>query len=203
MLKSQIDNAVRTGFEVGMFQHPDEIIPFCEWLNEKIGELENVIEIGTLHGGTAAMWHCMSRGIVMTLDLPEGRWGGADHNYPERYQDRNTRLRRLFPRIIPLTGDSHVHTMTNAVGHILGGDKVDLLFIDGDHSYYGVDRDYTMYHQFVRSGGVIAFHDIADTEMHTRDGVEVRKFFEDNLIATKYRWICNGPWGGIGAVRKG
>ncbi|MFD2879166.1 class I SAM-dependent methyltransferase [Paenibacillus rhizoplanae] len=37
---------------------------------------------------------------------------------------------------------------------------MDLLFIDGDHSYGGVSSDYHMYRQLVSQGGIIAFHDI-------------------------------------------
>jgi predicted O-methyltransferase YrrM len=38
--------------------------------------------------------------------------------------------------------------------------KIDLLFIDGDHSYNGVKKDFTDYSPLVRKGGWIAFHDI-------------------------------------------
>ena len=203
MLKRTVSEAVATGFAVGMFQHVGEILPFCEWLLETLGEPQNVIEIGTLHGGTAAMWHTLCRGMILTLDLPSGSWGGADHNYPARYMARNADLRAQFPRIIPLTGDSHYQSMSNSVKHILGGEQADLLFIDGDHSFHGVTRDYQMYYQFVRPGGVIAFHDIDDTPMHTRDGVEVHKFFEEYLLHNdKRRWSVRGPWGGIGAIVK-
>lgn len=37
---------------------------------------------------------------------------------------------------------------------------IDLLFIDGDHIYEGVRKDFEMYSPLVRKGGIIAFHDI-------------------------------------------
>ncbi|RPH56645.1 MAG: class I SAM-dependent methyltransferase, partial [Acidobacteria bacterium] len=37
---------------------------------------------------------------------------------------------------------------------------LDVLFIDGDHSYEGVRRDFEMYRPLVREGGLIVFHDI-------------------------------------------
>ena len=40
------------------------------------------------------------------------------------------------------------------------GEKLDFLFIDGDHSYDGVKADFEMYAPMVRPGGLIAFHDI-------------------------------------------
>jgi predicted O-methyltransferase YrrM len=39
---------------------------------------------------------------------------------------------------------------------------LDVLFIDGDHTYDGVKADYQMYRPLVRKGGLIAFHDIVD-----------------------------------------
>jgi predicted O-methyltransferase YrrM len=38
---------------------------------------------------------------------------------------------------------------------------IDLLFIDGDHSYEGVKNDWNLFHPFVRPGGVVLFHDTA------------------------------------------
>ena len=36
---------------------------------------------------------------------------------------------------------------------------IDLLFIDGDHRHEGVMADWLLYHNLVRDGGIIAFHD--------------------------------------------
>lgn len=40
---------------------------------------------------------------------------------------------------------------------------IDLLFVDGDHSYNGVKRDIETWLQYVKVGGVVAFHDCACT----------------------------------------
>ena len=50
--------------------------------------------------------------------------------------------------------------MLDAVKKKLPADGLDLLFIDGDHTYDGVRRDYEMYSPLVKPGGVIVFHDI-------------------------------------------
>ena len=42
----------------------------------------------------------------------------------------------------------------------MNGDKLDFLFIDGDHSYEGSKADFLLYKNYVREGGLIAFHDI-------------------------------------------
>jgi len=38
--------------------------------------------------------------------------------------------------------------------------EVDVLLIDGDHSYEGVKADYLKYEPFVKSGGIILMHDV-------------------------------------------
>ena len=50
--------------------------------------------------------------------------------------------------------------MLKEVEKILNGRKVDFLFIDGDHTYEGVKKDFEMYASLVKQG-IIAFHDIA------------------------------------------
>lgn len=37
--------------------------------------------------------------------------------------------------------------------------KIDFLFIDGDHSYEGVKKDFDLYLPLMNKGGIIAFHD--------------------------------------------
>jgi len=49
------------------------------------------------------------------------------------------------------------------VRDILKGNELDFLFIDGDHTYEGVRADFMMYSPFVRDGGLIAFHDVAES----------------------------------------
>ena len=39
--------------------------------------------------------------------------------------------------------------------------KIDFLFLDGDHSDKGIQRDWDAWHSFVVTGGIVAFHDAA------------------------------------------
>jgi predicted O-methyltransferase YrrM len=59
-----------------------------------------------------------------------------------------------------MRADSHSPETLNEVRKVLGGRPVDFLFIDGDHTYEGVRKDFEMYSSLVRKGGIIAFHDI-------------------------------------------
>jgi predicted O-methyltransferase YrrM len=87
------------------------------------------------------------------------------------------------------------------VERILGGEKVDFLFVDGDHTYEGVKRDFEMYSPLVRKGGIIAFHDICLHPPETR--CEVSKFWNEIKHGYKYVEIVEDwsqKWAGIGVL---
>jgi cephalosporin hydroxylase len=118
-----------------------------------------VLEIGTALGGTLFAFSRVAArdALLVTIDLPEGRFGGG--YYPAR-----SRLYRSFAHggqtVELVTGDSHDHHTAAHVKTLLGGHPVDFLFVDGDHTYEGVRADYELYAPLVRPGGLIAFHDI-------------------------------------------
>jgi hypothetical protein len=68
-----------------------------------------------------------------------------------------------------IDGDSHTVSIRDAVERAGGGQGIDGLFIDGDHTYEGVRSDYLNYRGLVRDGGIVAFHDIVEDHM-TRFG---------------------------------
>jgi len=67
---------------------------------------------------------------------------------------------RRSQKIHLLRCDSHAMATLDEVRDILEGRFVDLLFIDGDHTYLGAKQDYEMYSTLVKKGGLIIFHDI-------------------------------------------
>ena len=68
--------------------------------------------------------------------------------------------------------------------------KVDFLFIDANHSYEGVKKDFEMYSPLVRKGGIIAFHDIIP-DYYAKRGIKlasgVYKFW--NEVKEKYEHL--------------
>lgn len=50
---------------------------------------------------------------------------------------------------------SHVKSILNHFSR-----QADFLYIDGHHEYFEVSNDYRNYSTYVRSGGIIAFHDV-------------------------------------------
>ena len=57
-----------------------------------------------------------------------------------------------------MQGDSRDKATLDKLVHRLGGRKIDLLFIDGDHAYDTVKSDWDMYSPLVKH--IVAFHDI-------------------------------------------
>lgn len=56
-------------------------------------------------------------------------------------------------------GNSHAPPTVKKVRDGAHGDRFDMLFIDGDHSYEGVMADWLLYSHLVAPGGIVAFHD--------------------------------------------
>jgi predicted O-methyltransferase YrrM len=50
--------------------------------------------------------------------------------------------------------------MTSAEAGVVFNDQLDFLFLDGDHSYEGVKMDFDIWFPKLKSGGIIAMHDI-------------------------------------------
>lgn len=148
----------RFGFLIKPMQIHSE---FLELLNIfKKTNPKVVVEIGTANGGTL---FCFSKlaaedALIISIDLPEGQFGGG---YPESRIPIYNAFKKRNQSLYLLRLDSHLETTLEKLKEILRGREVDFLFIDGDHTYEGVKKDFEMYSSLVKKGGVVAFHDIA------------------------------------------
>jgi hypothetical protein len=83
--------------------------------------------------------------------------------------------------------------------------KIDFLFIDGDHRYSGVKKDWKLYSPLVKRNGLIVFHDILP---HPKVPLcKVDKLWNEIKNNYKHREFIDrhddrgwGQWGGIGAI---
>ncbi len=137
-------------------------------INEEILELLKILavrkpkvllEIGTANGGTLFLFSRIASddGVLIGIDLPGGAFGGG---YPEWRTPLYKAFATQNQKIHLIRDDSHKYTTCNTVMEIIGNNKLDFLFIDGDHTYDGVKRDFELYTPLVKYGGIIAFHDI-------------------------------------------
>jgi predicted O-methyltransferase YrrM len=118
-------------------------------------------EIGADRGGTLA--------LLGSVAAPDARILSLDIEYPESRAQVYRILAQPGQQLTCVEANSHATETLERVKQWLGGERLDFLFIDGDHSYAGVKADYDMYGPLVRSGGVIAFHDIVK-DFRTRFG---------------------------------
>jgi predicted O-methyltransferase YrrM len=118
-----------------------------------------VLEIGTARGGTLFLWSriAAAEALLVSVDLPDGEFGGG---YPQWRVPLYRAFARGSQRVELLRADSHAETTRDRVQELLAGRPVDFLFIDGDHTYEGVARDFELYTPLVRPGGLVALHDI-------------------------------------------
>jgi predicted O-methyltransferase YrrM len=73
--------------------------------------------------------------------------------------------------------------------------SLDILFIDGDHTYEGVKADLANYAPLVKSGGRIILHDVVSAY-----DPGVRQAFDEFIDATKYEAEIFPSWVGLGQV---
>jgi predicted O-methyltransferase YrrM len=118
-----------------------------------------ILEIGTQHGGSLFLLAHVAdpEALLVSVDLPHGEFGGG---YPCWRAPLYRRFGQARQRIELIRGDSHADATRARVADVLGGELLDFLFIDGDHTYDGVKRDFELYRDLVRPGGLVAFHDI-------------------------------------------
>lgn len=120
-----------------------------------------IVEIGTRGGGTLFFWSQSSAALelLVSIDLPGGIHGGG---YPEQSIKFYKRFVSNRPncRLELMRTDSQVAATRASLEKLLAGRPIDFLFIDGDHRYEGVKKDFALYRPLVRPGGLIAFHDI-------------------------------------------
>jgi len=162
-------------------QFKNEVLRLITMVNEI--KPQTVIEIGTAGGGTLFLFCRVASkdATIISIDLPGGRFGGG---YPCWKIPLYKRFRLPKQELHLERADSHSQETLDKVNNILGNRKVDFLFIDGDHSYYGVRMDFEMFSPLVKDGGIIAFHDIV---VHpTQIGCDVNKLWDEIKESKKY-----------------
>lgn len=134
-----------------------------------------VVEIGTARGGTLFVLCRMAadEAKIISIDLPAGA-GGA--GYPEWKLPILQSLAKQAQSLRFLRADSHSEETFESVRAELRGQQVDLLFIDGDHTYEGALSDFNRYSQLVRPGGLICMHDVVPNP--STEAIEVDRVWE-------------------------
>jgi cephalosporin hydroxylase len=180
-----------------LVQHHNEYFKFCEFYQEL--RCKNIMEIGSYLGGNFYAMCKLSNpiGIKISLDCPLYQ----DQTVQIKLNNTYVKMKNFAEDVHLVHTDSHLAESKNQVASILGEQKLDFLFIDGDHIYDGVKQDFEMYSPFVKKGGYIAFHDINDTEFHRGLNCHVAKFWNELDYKYKVEFNSKSFCMGIGVIQ--
>ena len=147
--------------------HPDERACLCR----HIRNAKAAVEIGTYMGLTAS---------EMAAALPQGGLLYCVDPYPG-----DVAIQQIALRTIERAGQSARIRMVRtdsagAVAHLPA--QVDFFFVDGDHSFEGLQRDWVVVKQLLKPGAIAAFHDthrVPGATVHSEGAIR----FYDEVIA--------------------
>lgn len=141
-------------------QIPVEYIKLLKFF--KSTNIENYLELGVANGGsfyinsifmqkTTKIVHCVD--CLAYKDAPHVR-----QTY-DKINNKVLKLKEFFP-------DKNIVFFNNTTDEFFENNKqkYDCIFIDADHSYEGVMKDYKNSLNFINSGGYLIFHDINNTD---------------------------------------
>lgn len=124
----------------------------------------NYVEIGCYAGGSACLMLQRTKTNVISIDLGEP--------ISEEIVLNNTKNHNIHKnRFNYIKANSQVLETKERLKSIMSeykSQEIDILFIDGDHSFIGVHNDFNLYEDLVSIGGYIVFDDYRDPE-HSPD----------------------------------
>ncbi len=221
-----IDLFIDDAYKLYMPQIRSEITSLAEVVQNRHGHTPtstpyNILEIGTKFGGTFYLWNSINHpdGMNISIDMDDGgKHGGIGSDQMDK---RDLWFQERFANCHFIRGDSHAESTLYNLRYNLQSFRmglnnglwdrstfnekyIDFLFIDGDHTYEGVKKDFEMYSPFVKNGGIIAFHDIVISEHHHDRDVYVGEFWNEIKNGHQYYEFVEpgNNWGGIGLIIK-
>lgn len=157
----------------------EEILTFLYWL--KGFKPHNILEIGTV-GTTFWLFSKLSTGKKVSVDI-NSRDSIIHHfMYGEdwKFFNENSQTEETYLKVKNFCP------------------QYDFIFIDGDHSYEGVKKDFNLYKRLLSPRGFIAFHDIDPNHVFADNhGGQVYKFWSELEEGTKTNIVCKKSSGKI------
>jgi len=154
------------------------------------------VEIGTARGGSLFVWSRSNPNAELIVSIERPFRGGYDNRRAKLYTEFIVDGPRS--RMALIRGNSHDEATLRQLREVLHDRLIDFLFIDGDHAYDGVRRDFEMYSPLVKPDGLIGFHDIANPKYPG-----VPRFWEEVRLRHRHMEIkahgqgigfCFGGW---------
>lgn len=139
----------------------------------------NYLEIGCYAGASACLMLQRPNTSVISIDLGYPISEKVVYQNIEKFNTHKNEYRYI-------RGNSNDQTILKEVTDF----KVDILFIDGDHSYSAVKNDFINYSSLVVSGGYIVFDDYHDSQ----HSPEVHKAVNDIVSEVKDQYDIIGTF---------
>ena len=163
--------AVEAAQKVEGWMSPSELT----WLADTASRMKRIIEVGSWMGRSTTAMALTTPGIILCVDSWQR---GADPGKPqERSADDvyRTFLKNLGPHIV--SGKVIALRMTSAnaaraLKDLLGNQRADMIFIDGDHNAKAVSEDIANYLPLLDPKGLLCGHDFQHPPL--RDAVTRR-----------------------------
>ncbi len=131
-----------------------------------------------------------NRGIIKPLVVEIGVYCGAAREFYEQLLGAEYIGIDINPKSpCDIIGDSADPRTIATLKTILRGRKIDLLFIDGDHGYEAVKRDYELYAPQAKH--LVVLHDIIARRDGALTSIEVCRFWTE-LLATENTIVFKG-----------
>jgi predicted O-methyltransferase YrrM len=174
--QKSLDMVMQIASNVATFHHHFHILfDIAETFGE---EKINYVEIGAYAGASSCLMLQRPNTTIISIDLGEPISKGVVLENIINYKNNNNYYKYI-------QGNSQVIETKNQVVSILSnsrvlgyGNKIHILFIDGDHSLNGVVADFNMYANLVKIGGYIVFDDYRDN-LHSPD---VKKALDEIIL---------------------
>ena len=135
-------------------QDEKEISEFIDYLQNEVGKQKKVLEIGLGYFGSThfIFRHFFEQVITIEKEFDRVR-AFVDNLY--KYYDNNLDVEQS--RFIH--GFSYEPSTIYDISKLLDGKLVDMLFIDGHHTYESILSDFLIYKNFLRKDGYLVMHD--------------------------------------------
>ncbi len=145
-------------------------------LNQHVPEWQAFIEY--------ASWYFQAWGVARPVVVEIGILDGAQRRFYETILNAEYIGLDIAPGIgAEIVGDSAAPETVAKLKERLVGRPIDLLFIDGLHTYAGVKADYELYGPLTRH--IIAIHDIHTPKLDPNDEVDVMRLWDEILATNK------------------
>ena len=119
------------------------------WLASQVSDDGLIVEIGTLYGRSTSFMAIGSKDSVRVYAID--CWEGTHYH-------RMIKAVEYFAKLDLMGKIKIIKGYSEQVAKSFKG-TIDMLYIDGDHSYESVKTDYEKWYPFLKKGGVVAFHD--------------------------------------------